>query len=58
MAVLNWELIKNPFNWVIVLLMLVLAGVGGSILLAYLGIGPTTASDAAQPTTVSTSKPQ
>lgn len=56
MAVLNWELAKNPLNWVIILLMLALAGVGGSILLAYLGVGPATASDS-QPSTVSTSKP-
>lgn len=25
---LNWELMKNPYNWVIIALMITLAGVG------------------------------
>lgn len=25
---LNWELMKNPYNWVIIALMIALAGVG------------------------------
>lgn len=29
MQVVNWPLIKNPLNWLIVLLMLVIAGMAG-----------------------------
>lgn len=53
---LNWQLLKNPMNWVIVLLMLILGGIGGSFLLAYAGVTPSTASDS-EPSTVSTTKP-
>lgn len=39
---LNWSLLKHPLNWVIILLMLVLAGMGGHLLLSYAGIEPAT----------------
>lgn len=29
MQVINWPLMKNPINWLIVLLMLVIAGMAG-----------------------------
>lgn len=54
--ILNWTIIKNPFNWTIILLMLILAGIGGAFLLSYLGVEPST-SDDQQPSTVSTTKP-
>lgn len=34
---INWELLKHPVNWLIVLLMLVIAGAAGHYLLAYFG---------------------
>ncbi len=41
---LNWSLLKHPLNWVIILLMLILAGIAGHLLLSYAGIEPATAS--------------
>lgn len=41
---LNWALLKHPLNWVIVLLMLVLAGIAGHLLLSMAGIEPATQS--------------
>lgn len=49
---LNWNLIKNPLNWAIVLLMLLLATVAGHLLLTYFGIEPETATSSATPSTV------
>jgi hypothetical protein len=43
--IINWPLLKNPLNWVIVLLMLVIAGMAGHYLLALAGISPTKASE-------------
>lgn len=37
---LNWELMKNPLNWLIVLLMLTIAGIAGHILLTHFGAQP------------------
>ncbi|HXT74604.1 MAG TPA: hypothetical protein VN785_12195 [Candidatus Angelobacter sp.] len=34
---LNWELLKHPLNWIIIVLMLVIAGAGGHLALAYFG---------------------
>jgi hypothetical protein len=39
---LNWKLIKNPLNWLIIILMLVLAGIGGHLLLSYFNHEPVT----------------
>lgn len=44
MTVLNWSLIKHPLNWLIILLMLVLAAMGGHLLLSYAGLEPATNS--------------
>lgn len=41
---LNWGLLKNPLNWVVVILMLVIAGMAGHLILSYFGVEP------AQPT--------
>jgi hypothetical protein len=38
--VLNWRLLKNPMNWVVVLAMLVLAAVGGHLVLTLFGASP------------------
>lgn len=40
MAIVNTRLLKNPANWVIVLLMLVIAGIAGHLALAYFGVAP------------------
>ena len=36
--IVNMGLIKHPMNWVIVTLMLVLAGVAGHLVLGYFGV--------------------
>lgn len=42
MKVLNFEMAKNPMNWIIVILMLIIAGVGGHLLLSYFKHEPAT----------------
>jgi len=37
---LNTSLLKHPLNWITVLLMLTLAGMGGHLILSYAGIEP------------------
>lgn len=37
---LNWPLVKNPINWLIVLLMLLIAGMAGHLLLSWAGLEP------------------
>lgn len=37
---LNWQLMKNPLNWLIVGLMLTLLGIAGHILLTHFGAEP------------------
>jgi hypothetical protein len=32
---LNWELLKNPLNWVIVLVMLLVAGLAGYYIITF-----------------------
>lgn len=40
---MNWQLLKHPINWVIVILMLVIAGAAGHLALAYIGASPAAA---------------
>ena len=42
MKLVNVGLLKHPMNWVIVLLMLVLAGIGGHLILSLAGFEPKT----------------
>jgi hypothetical protein len=44
--VLNWELMKHPLNWVIVILMLTIAGIAGHLVLTRFGVEPKEASPA------------
>jgi hypothetical protein len=37
---INWNLMKHPLNWVIVLMMLLIAAYGGHLLLKYFGASP------------------
>lgn len=37
---LNWAVIKNPINWVIVMLMLALGALAGTLILSYFEIEP------------------
>lgn len=37
---LNFELMKQPLNWIIILLMLVIAGMAGHLLLSWAGLEP------------------
>lgn len=38
--IINWNLIKHPINWIIILLMLLIAAYGGHLLLKYFGASP------------------
>jgi hypothetical protein len=40
MKPINWRIIAHPVNWITVLLMLVIAGIGGHFVLAFLGHDP------------------
>jgi len=40
MQLINVSLMKHPLNWVTVIFMLVLAGMGGHLLLSYAGFEP------------------
>lgn len=46
MKLINVELIKHPLNWVIILVMLIIAGATGHLILSYLGIEPATDGEA------------
>jgi hypothetical protein len=46
MAIVNTALLKHPMNYIIVILMLVIAGIGGALLLQYFGAVPATPSNA------------
>jgi hypothetical protein len=35
--IINWDLLKHPLNWLIVILMLVIAGTAGDFALRYFG---------------------
>jgi hypothetical protein len=45
MKIVNTALLKNPLNYIIVLLMLVIAGIGGHLFLSLLGVQPATADN-------------
>lgn len=42
---INWTLVKQPMNWLTILLMLLIAAMAGHLLLSYFGIEPATADD-------------
>lgn len=42
---INWKLASDPWNWVIVVLMLLIAAMAGHLTLSYLGVEPKTAED-------------
>lgn len=44
MTIVNTAILKNPVNWIIVLLMLVLAGTAGHFMLSWIGQEPATGS--------------
>lgn len=37
---INWDLLKHPVNWAIVILMLTIAGAAGHLLLTHFGAQP------------------
>ena len=41
---INWKLITHPINWLIVLLMLVIAGTAGHLLLSLFGVEASTSN--------------
>ena len=40
MNLLNWGLLKNPYNWFVVILMVMIAGFAGHLVLSAAGIEP------------------
>jgi hypothetical protein len=50
--ILNWRLAKHPMNYVIITLMLVIAGIAGHLVLSWMGLSP--AESAGQPMEKST----
>lgn len=44
MQVLNFGILKQPINWVTILLMLVIAGIGGHFILSYFRTEPASQS--------------
>ena len=42
---LNFQLLKQPLNWAIIVLMLLIAAMAGHLVLTYFGIEPKTAED-------------
>lgn len=34
----NWKLISHPMNWVVILLMLIIAGTAGTLVLDWIGM--------------------
>jgi hypothetical protein len=42
---LNWQLMKNPENWVIITLMLIIAGIAGHLALTFFGVSAATEPD-------------
>lgn len=53
---INWQLVSHPVNWFTIFFMLVIAGIGGHLLLTYLGIEPR-ASNLEPPTSGQSSTP-
>lgn len=41
----NWRIISHPLNWVVIILMLVIAGTAGHLLLSLFGSEPDTGKD-------------
>jgi hypothetical protein len=44
MQIINWSLIKHPMNWVILLLMIVIAGITIHIVLDFYNVNPAPAT--------------
>jgi hypothetical protein len=42
--ILNWQLAKQPINWLTIFFMLVIAAMFGHLLLSYFGVEPETAN--------------
>jgi hypothetical protein len=40
MEVVNWNLIRHPMNWVILFLMVFIAGISINLILKYNGVAP------------------
>lgn len=49
MPIINVKLISHPMNWAIIILMLVIAGMGGHLLLSFLEKEPATGNDSKTP---------
>lgn len=47
MQVINWNLAKQPVNWLVIILMLLIAAIAGHLVLAWFGVEPATADDSA-----------
>lgn len=47
MAIVNTAILKSPLNWLTVFLMLLIAGLGGHLILTLAGLEPAKRSEAA-----------
>ena len=56
MAIINTKLISHPMNWLIILLMLVIAGIFGHLLLSLLDQEPATSNTTTVPAGLSTNQ--
>jgi len=45
MQIVNWRIISHPMNWAIILMMVVIAAMGGHLLLTYFEQEPARSSD-------------
>lgn len=45
MKLVNTDILKHPMNWIIILLMLIIAGAAGHLILTYIGVEPKTGED-------------
>jgi hypothetical protein len=45
MQLINWNLAKQPVNWLTIFLMLFIAAMAGHLALSYFGIEPATADN-------------
>lgn len=41
---INWQLAKQPMNWLVIIMMLLIAAIAGHLLLSHFGIEASTAS--------------
>jgi hypothetical protein len=54
---INWKMVSHPVNWLIIFMMLVIAGIAGHLILSYFGIEPQSKANTAPTNGQSSSTP-